>query len=269
MEFGKRIAVSSAYSRETLSIYATGKLSHHAKNWHYIKKIFNKKMKLLGDNCGEFLRTALISVLEEYNISEEKIRKTIKIISSQCSGVLHSYIQQVNLLFGINKVLGYIMGSHNSRCSSIGTREHMVDPNHWLINVHDMNSFLSFSKPKSRPFLNNDICRNENASLSIHANKTYYGSLALMDTQIGTVANRTKEGARLVGAFGPRGQSVVSNNAARRILRNTNLVLESPSLRKGFVGYQKYCLSSYLSSMIVIVNNYSIISDRKNNPYLY
>ena len=30
-KFGKRIAVSNAYSGETLSIYATGKLSHHAK----------------------------------------------------------------------------------------------------------------------------------------------------------------------------------------------------------------------------------------------
>ena len=233
-KFGKRYSStgsSAASSTELVSLFKTGRLVDDRAKWIQLKSDFKKKLKILSDHCKHFLRRALLDVMAEFNLPNDIIQAKITLVSSQCSSVIYDYSKKVNFLYGINKILGFIISSHNQRCNHLSKHTQMVDSNQWLMDVINLETFISFSNDNPKSFSYNDVCSRKKHLLATNS-AYYYGSLALMDInmkidgELGKIEN--------VVFFGPRGQNLISYVNASNIVETINSVQPSNEIKEIF-----------------------------------
>ena len=233
-KFGKRYSStgsSAASSTELVSLFKTGRLVDDRAKWIQLKSDFKKKLKILSDHCKHFLRRALLDVMAEFNLPNDIIQAKITLVSSQCPSVIYDYSKKVNFLYGINKILGFIISSHNQRCNHLSKHTQMVDSNQWLMDVINLETFISFSNDNPKSLSYNDICSRKKDLLATNS-AYYYGSLALMDInmkidgELGKIEN--------VVFFGPRGQNLISYVNASNIVETINSVQSSNEIKEIF-----------------------------------
>ena len=107
----------------------------------------------------------------------------------------------------------------------------MVDSNQWLMDVINLETFISFSNDNPKSLSYNDICSRKKDLLATNS-AYYYGSLALMDInmkidgELGKIEN--------VVFFGPRGQNLISYVNASNIVETINSVQSSNEIKEIF-----------------------------------
>lgn len=229
-KFGQRyISRTNNFTSTSISIFRTGNLVENMSDWKSLKSDFNEKINILSKYCGQFLRSALVNVLIEFDLTNKVIEEKIGAASSQCSFILHGYSKRVNFLFAVNKILGYIFSGHNQRCTDLPTSSYIVNPGEYLIEVNSLSELMSFSKGGSLPLLHSDLCNNDAALIS---RSYYYGSVMVMATNVDSEAEHEKSESIIF--FGPRGQTLINRSAASAIIKSMKMMESTSNMSNTF-----------------------------------